>query len=64
MTTWDDKPNDYQHSLEIIDRLHASNEALVETLEEVEWWLSTVSNSRQYFRAKLRAVLAAAKGEK
>ena len=47
-----------------VERLRACNAALVEALEDVEWWLSTVSNSRQYFRAKLRAVLAAAKGEK
>ena len=37
MTTWDDKPNDYEHALAIIERLRAALKQIVEIEPSYEY---------------------------
>lgn len=44
VSTWDDKPNDYQHALLIIERLRARNELLHGLLKEARQYVSDAGN--------------------
>ncbi len=56
MTTWDDKPNDYEHALKIIDRLTAE---LAEAQGDVASWMSRHRDTEAELQAAILANNAA-----